>query len=59
MSYVTIKNSKYGKINSVKPLYFMLNKMNGYFEESNGNKYLMLSLTNESKEKIKNSESCH
>ena len=37
--YVVIKNSKYVKINSVNPLYLMLNKMNGYFEEINGNKY--------------------
>ena len=37
--YVAIKNSKYVKINSVNPLYLMLNKMNGYFEEINGNKY--------------------
>ena len=31
----------------------MLNKMNRYFEEINGNKYLTLVPTNESKEKIK------
>ena len=31
----------------------MLNKMNGYFEESNGNKYLTLVPTIENKEKIK------
>ena len=41
----------YAKINSVNPLYLMLNKMNGYFEEINGNKYLILVPTNESKEK--------
>ena len=29
----------------------MLNKMNGYFDEITGNKYLTLVLTNESKEK--------
>ena len=28
--------------------------MNGYFEEINGNKYLTLAPTNETKEKIKN-----
>ena len=37
MVYVTIKDSKYVKINKVNPLYLMLNKMNGYFEEINGN----------------------
>ena len=31
----------------------MVNKMNGYFEEINRNKYLTLVPTNESKEKIK------
>ena len=31
----------------------MLNRMNGYFEEVNVNKYLTLVPTNESKEKIK------
>ena len=29
----------------------MLNKMNGYFDEITGNKYLTLVLTNKSKEK--------
>ena len=44
------------KINSVNPLYLVLNKMNGYFEEINRNKYLTLVPTNESKEKIKKYE---
>ena len=30
----------------------MFNKMNGYFEEINGNKYLMLGPANKSKEKF-------
>ena len=34
-------------------LYLIFNKMNGYFEEINRNKYLTLVLTNESKGKIK------
>ena len=34
----------------------MLNKMNGYFEEINGNQYLTLVPTNENKEKIKKYE---
>ena len=53
IAYVTIKNSKYVKINSVNPLYLMFNKMNEYFEEINEDKYLILVPTNESKEKIK------
>ena len=32
-----IKDSKYVKINSVNPLYLIF-KVNGYFEEINGNK---------------------
>ena len=44
--YVTIKDSKYVKINSVNPLYLIFNKINGYFEEINGNKYLTLVPTN-------------
>ena len=56
MGYVTIKDSKYVKINSVNPLYLIFNKVNGYFEEINGNKYLTLVPTNENKEKIKKYE---
>ena len=56
IGYVTIKDSKYIKINSVNPLYLIFNKVNGYVEEINGNKYLTLVPANESKEKIKNHE---
>ena len=37
-------------------MYLTFNKVNGYFEEINGNKYLILVPTNESKEKIKKYE---
>ena len=37
-------------------MYLIFNKVNGYFEEINGNKYLTLVPTNESKEKIKKYE---
>ena len=53
---MTIKDSKYVKINSVNPLYLIFNKMNGYFEEINGSKYLKLVPSNESKEIIKKDE---
>ena len=56
IGYVTIKDSKYIKINSVNPLYLIFNEVNGYFEEINGNKHLTLVPTNESKEKIKKYE---
>ena len=38
---------------SINNLYIYLSKFNGYFEEINGNKYLTLVPTNESKEKFK------
>ena len=38
----SIKYSKYVKINSVNPLYFIINKVNEYFEEIIRNKYLTL-----------------
>ena len=53
---MTIKYLKYLKINSVNPLYLIINKVNGYFEEINKNKNLTLVPTNESKEIIKKIE---
>ena len=50
---MTIKDSKYRKINSANPLQLIFSKVNGYFYEINGNKYLTLVPSNESKEKIK------
>ena len=51
---------KYVKINSLffilNHLYFIINKVNGYFVETNENKYLTLVPTNESKEKVKKYE---
>ena len=44
IGYVTI-------IISVNPLYLIFRKLNGYFEKIDGNKYLTLVPTNESKEK--------
>ena len=49
---MTIKNSKYVKINSVNPLYLITSKVNRYFEEINKNSYLMLVPTTESMEII-------
>ena len=40
--YVTIQELRYIKINSVKPLYLFIDKINGCIEESNRNKYLAL-----------------
>ena len=36
--------------NRVKSLYLVINKINGYFEESNGNKYSALVPTDKSKD---------
>ena len=58
IAYVTIKDSKYVKTNSVNPLDLTFNRLNGYFQEINGNKYLTVVSNNESKEKIKDMENC-
>ena len=50
IGYVPIK--EYVKIYSVNPLYLIFRCVNGYFEEINGNKYLTLVSTDETKEKI-------
>ena len=44
------------KINSLNSLYLIINKVDGYFEEINKNKYLTLAPTNDSKNRIKNYE---
>ena len=40
-------------INSVNPLYSMINEMIGHFEEKNGNEYLVLDDVDEKKEVVK------
>ena len=43
IGYVTVKKiANCNNINSVNPLYLMINEMIGHFEEKNGNKYLVL-----------------
>ena len=54
IGYVTIKDSKNVKINSLNLLCLIFNKVNGFFEEINGYKYLTLVPVNENKGKIKN-----
>ena len=56
IGYVTIKNLEYVKINGANPLCPIFSKMNRYFEEINGNKYLTLVPTNESEENVKKYE---
>ena len=40
IGYVTIKISKYLRINRINALYLTFSKGNEYFDEINGNKYL-------------------
>ena len=53
---MTIKDSKYVKINTVNCSYLIFSKVNEYFEEIDKNKYLLLVATNESKEIVRNYE---
>ena len=49
--YVTVKTiANCNNINSVNPLYLMIDKMIGHFEEKSENKYLVLDDVNENKE---------
>ena len=52
--YVTVKKDLKSYI--VNYLYLIFGKINGYFEVINGNKYLTLVPTNESKQKLKQCE---
>ena len=58
IGYVTVKKLSYAKINIVNPLYLIIYKINGYIDESNGNKYLTLVPTDESKKYCKNMKNC-
>ena len=53
IGYVTMKDSIFANINSGNPLCLIFSKVNKYFEEIDGNKYLMVVPTDESKEKMK------
>ena len=51
IGYVTIKKiGDYNNINSVNPLYLMINEMIGHFEEKSENKYLVLDDVDENEE---------
>ena len=55
IGYVTVKKiANCNNINSVNPLYLMIDKMIGHFEEKSGNKYLVLNDVDENKEVSKN-----
>ena len=51
IGYGTVKRiANCSNVNSVNPLYLMIDKMIGHFEEKNGYKYLILDDVNENKE---------
>ena len=56
IEYVTVKGVSYAAINSANPLHVLINKIKRFTEECNGNKYLMLVLTDESKDTLKKYE---
>ena len=58
IGYVTVKGVTYGIIISVNPWYLIIDKINVYTEENNGNKYLTIFLTDEIKDILKKMKSC-
>ena len=45
-----MKNLDHANIHSVNPIYHIVNKVDGYIEESNRNKYSIFASTNKNKE---------
>ena len=48
-----MKDRDYVNIHSVNPLYFIIDKADGYIEERNANKYLTLVSNNKNKDILK------
>ena len=57
IGYITIKNFSLAKSNSANSLYFIIDKTDRHIEETNGNKYLMLTSTDQNKDILKNIQS--
>ena len=53
IGYVTKKDSKYVSIDSVNPLYFIVDKVDGFSEEKEWSKYLNFASTDNKKEVLK------
>ena len=53
IGYITMKDSDYVKIKSVNPLYLIINEVDGYIKEKNGNKYLIFNSADKNKEVLK------
>ena len=54
IGYITMKDSDHVKINSVNPLYLIIAEVDGYIEETNGNKYLTFPSTDKNKKVLEN-----
>ena len=50
IGYVPKNDSKYVNIHSANPLYFIVNKVDGFIKEKEGNKYLNFASTDNKKE---------
>ena len=53
ISYITVKDSDYVKINSVNPLYLIISEVLGHIKEKNGSKYLVFDSADENNEVLK------
>ena len=51
IGYVTRKPEN--KINSVNPLYWLINRIDGFIEEKDGDKYLSIALTHKNSEMLR------
>ena len=51
-----VNDFSYAKMNSVNPLYLIIDRIDGYIEKRNGNKYSILVATDESKDTLKKYE---
>ena len=49
IGYITMKDSNHVKINSVNPLYTIINEVEGSISEKTGNKYLTFASTDKNK----------
>ena len=52
LEYVMVKDLSNVTINSISPFYLIINKINGYIEDSNGSRHLTLFPTDESKDTL-------
>ena len=48
-----MKDSKYVKINSVNPLYLIVDEVDGYIDQNKRNKYLIIDFRDKNREVLK------